>query len=455
MISLESRRELDEYAWKQLLEYIEQGKVIPIVGQDLLVWPKADGTISSLDSILAQRIARNPLFRLDGGTALPDYAALNFVASRFLRREPQRRQFLYAAVDRAVSAQDFPSDIPPVLLKLASIEPFHLFVTTTITSLVQRAVEEVRSAQGNAKVYTYVPEQPSDLPPEWSSLPEPIIYHLLGKVSPVPEFAITEEDVLEFVHSLQSETRRPENLFTALNQQHLLILGCSFPDWLGRFFIRLGKGDRLWKQTEKFHFVADDRTPADRLLRDFLEHFSPETWVFDCASTVAFVDELLGRWQARGDRPGESPAQRGSIFISYASEDRAVAEALAEALRAAGFSPWFDREELKGGDLWEKKIQQAVKESFLFVPLISRSTLTARDRFFRVEWELAEQRVKMMPRNARFIVPILLDDTSLQNPAFPATIQGAQGIPLPAGGMSLELLQNFERLFKEFQKSRQ
>jgi hypothetical protein len=320
MISLESRKELDEYAWSQLLEYIEQGKVIPIVGQDLLVWPEADGSSNSLDAILAQRIAQNPLFRLDGVTALPDYAALNFVASRFLHREPQRRQFLYAAVEKAVSAQDFPSVIPPALLKLASIEPFHLFVTTTITSLLQRAVEEVRPARGNAKAYTYVPEQPSDLPAEWGSLPEPIIYHLLGKVSPVPEFAITEEDVLEFIHSLQSETRRPENLFTALNQQHLLILGCSFPDWLGRFFMRLGKGDRLWKQTEKFHFIADDRTPADSLLRDFLDHFSPETWVFDCTSAVAFVDELLRRWHERSTPLVEAPAERGSIFISYASE---------------------------------------------------------------------------------------------------------------------------------------
>src|SRR6185369_7127212 len=142
MISPEGQREFEEYAWNQLLEYIEQGKVIPIVGQDLLIWPEADG-IHSLDSILAQRIAQNPLFRLEEGTGntLPEHAALNFVASRFLRRKPQQRQFLYAAVEKAVSAEDFPSIIPPALLKLASIEPFHLFVTATITSLLRRAVE--------------------------------------------------------------------------------------------------------------------------------------------------------------------------------------------------------------------------------------------------------------------------------------------------------------------------
>jgi hypothetical protein len=61
----------------------------------------------------------------------------------------------------------------------------------------------------------------------------------------------------------------------------------------------------------------------------------------------------------------------------------------------------------------------------------------------------------MRPQNAPFIVPVLLDDTSLQNPALPEMIQRAQGIPLAAGGMSPEFLRNFERLFKEFQKSRQ
>jgi hypothetical protein len=43
----------------------------------------------------------------------------------------------------------------------------------------------------------------------------------LGSLHQIPDFAITDEDILEFVHSLQSETRHPPNLYRELEEHSL------------------------------------------------------------------------------------------------------------------------------------------------------------------------------------------------------------------------------------------
>jgi len=43
-------------------------------------------------------------------------------------------------------------------------------------------------------------------------------------------------------------------------------------------------------------------------------------------------------------------ANPGAVFLSYASQDSAVARRIADALRAAGIEVWFDQSELRGGE---------------------------------------------------------------------------------------------------------
>src|SRR6185437_5436918 len=62
-----------------------------------------------------------------------------------------------------------------------------------------------------------------------------------------------------------------------------------------------------------------------------------------------------------------------AVFLSYASEDAEPAERIADALRAAGIEVWFDRNALRGGDEWDRKIRREIKDCALFVPIISAS----------------------------------------------------------------------------------
>ena len=64
------------------------------------------------------------------------------------------------------------------------------------------------------------------------------VFHLMGRLSGTPHtFAVTREDTLEFMESLQS--RPPGFLFDKLRDADLLFLGSPLSGWLSRL---LGQG---------------------------------------------------------------------------------------------------------------------------------------------------------------------------------------------------------------------
>jgi tetratricopeptide (TPR) repeat protein len=100
-----------------------------------------------------------------------------------------------------------------------------------------------------------------------------------------------------------------------------------------------------------------------------------------------------------------------AVFLSYASQDAAAVARLAEALRAAGVEVWFDRNELVGGDAWDAKIRQQIRECALFVPVISASTQARAEGYFRREWKLAVERTHDMADHVTFLLPVVIDGT--------------------------------------------
>jgi hypothetical protein len=100
-----------------------------------------------------------------------------------------------------------------------------------------------------------------------------------------------------------------------------------------------------------------------------------------------------------------------AVFLSYASQDFEVAQRVARALRSAGIEVWFDQAELRGGDVWDQRIRREIRDCALFVPVISANTASRHEGYFRLEWDLADQRAHMMARNHVFIVPVCLDAT--------------------------------------------
>ena len=63
-----------------------------------------------------------------------------------------------------------------------------------------------------------------------------------------------------------------------------------------------------------------------------------------------------------------------AVFLSYASQDADAARRICEALRGAGIEVWLDQSELRGGDVWDQRIRQQIRDCALFVPIISAHT---------------------------------------------------------------------------------
>src|ERR1700758_5355078 len=102
----------------------------------------------------------------------------------------------------------------------------------------------------------------------------------------------------------------------------------------------------------------------------------------------------------------------GAVFLSYASEDAAAAERIAAALRKAGVEVWFDREELRGGDAWDRRIRELIHECRLFIAVVSGHTEARDEGYFRREWKLAVDRTHDMDERKAFVVPVVIDATS-------------------------------------------
>ena len=79
------------------------------------------------------------------------------------------------------------------------------------------------------------------------------------------------------------------------------------------------------------------------------------------------------------------------IFISYATEDREIAEQIYLALTEAGDQVFFDRTSLPPGDAYHTRIRSAVEQSDLFIFLITPNSVT-RGRYTLTELQYARKK---------------------------------------------------------------
>lgn len=449
--------DLDEF-WEELLACIEERRVIPIVGPDLLLVDDSAAR-KTLNRLLAEKLAER--LHLDTA-ALPAGAGLNDVVCQHLKTRG-RREEVYPKI-RAIM-KELPLKPPEALLQLASIRAFDVFVSLSFDSLLVDAINQVRFA-GAARTehIPYSPNKCQDLPAERDKLQAPVVYALLGKLSVAPDYVITEEDTLEFLCALQSEAKRPHLLFDELQNNNLLFIGCPFPDWLARFFIRIAKSRQLSAQRGESEILVDEKLAADRNLVLFLESFSYGTKIATM-NPAAFVDELHRRWTERhpvqpaDEATGQERSatqlaemESGAIFVSYAKEDAAAVQSLQNALQQLGVEVWFDRDRLEAGDQYDQKIKKNIKGCSLFLPVISRNTERRLEGYFRREWRLAEERSMGIAENVPFILPVVVDDTAEYSDAVPESFRRAQWTRLPQGKPTPEFGSRIVQLVREYRK---
>ena len=135
-----------------------------------------------------------------------------------------------------------------------------------------------------------------------------------------------------------------------------------------------------------------------------------------------------------------------AVFLSYASQDAEAAQKICDALRAAGIEVFLDQSELRGGDVWDQKIRREIHDCALFIPVISANTASRHEGYFRLEWDLADQRTHMIARSRVFVVPVCLDATTQVAADVPESFQRAQWTRLPGGVTPAAFVERVRRL---------
>ena len=444
----------DEDAWDDLLNYIEERRVIPIIGPDLLR-VQTDHGLRPLYEWLAEKLAAR--LSVDP-SVLPQPLTLNDVVCAYLGQRG-RREEAYTRLRSIMREVDF--EPPLALRQLAQITDFDLYITTTFDPLLEKAVNLERyGGQPTADVIAYAPNRVADLPTERDQLQRAVVYHLLGRLSASPTYVVSDEDMLEFICALQSEHLTPEKLFHELEHNHLLLIGSDFSNWLARLFLRMAKRKRLSDPRDVGEVLADDHTMKDGRLVAFLQQVSVRTRVYGGAE--AFVADLHARWTRRqggtlaSSAAGAAPQRflppsrempEHAIFISYAREDLPAVQRLKAAMDAAGLTTWFDLDRLEGGDDYDRKIRANIARCSFFVPVISATTQRRHEAYFRREWSYAVDRSLSIAEGGVFILPVCIDDTPEASALVPDKFRALHITRMPDGEPTPEFLRRLKDLF--------
>lgn len=438
---------LDDDAWDDLLSFIEERRVIPIVGPELLQVATDRGPRLLYDWLAEKLAAR---LNVDVA-ALPQPYSLNDVVCWFLAARGRREE---AYVRLRGIIKDAALEPPQALRRLAAITDFDLFVSTTFDPLLETAVNLERfGGAASTDVLSYAPNRVADLPTERDRLQRPVVYHLFGRLSASPTYVISDEDLLEFICALQNEHLAPEKLFHELEHSHLLFIGSNFTNWLARLFLRMAKRQRLSDPRDVGEVMADDHTGQDERLMAFLQQVSVRTRIFQGAER--FVDELYRRWRARNRSDGSATIMReavrfapparempdNAVFISYAREDLPAVQQIKAGLEAAGITTWFDMDRLEVGDDYDRKIRTNIGRCSYFIPVVSATTQRRLEGYFRREWSYAMDRSRNMADGAVFILPVSIDDTTAAAALVPDKFKALHFTQLPGGRVSPEFAQ--------------
>ncbi len=445
---------LDEDAWDDLLSFIEERRVIPIVGPEMLQVTTPAGP-KLLYEWLAERLASK--LNVDS-SLLPRRYTLNDVVCLFLAGRGRREE---AYVRLRSILRDANLEPSATLRRLAAITDFDLFVSMTFDPLLENAINLERfGGAPSTEVISYAPNRVADLPGERERWSRPVLYHLFGRLSASPSYVISDEDLLEFICALQSEHLAPEKLFHELEHNHLLFIGSNFSNWLARLFLRMAKRQRLSDPRDVGEVLADDSTGHDERLMAFLQQVSVRSRVFTGAER--FVDELHTRWSARHrdttstatnvqrfPPPAREMPDR-AVFISYAREDLTAVQQIKAGLEAVGVTTWFDMDRLEGGDDYDRKIRRNIERCSYFIPVVSAATERRHEAYFRREWSYALDRARNMADGAVFLLPVTIDATNPNEALVPDKFKTVHFTHLPGGTVSRDFAQRLGDFTRPF-----
>jgi hypothetical protein len=384
--------------WEELLDDIADGNLIPVIGNEIYKF-NINNELVTADEYLASK-----LFEENGLTADPTLSLAE--AIDYLEKEKNYHvrdliRMLREIVD-GISANF------PLLNRFLEINQLRFYFNTTVyNNILENTIKKVRNqspASINFSIRSKFPDCESI-----EELTAPLVFNVFGSFKSADP-ALSEEEMLEFTACFKERMNdNAKTILDALKNKSLLFLGCTHPDWLIRFFLRVLSNERMhdWLNRRSQIIVVNDLSNHRQKQYDFLKNYNTITYE---GNTKEFVEELSEKWKQQHP----SVVKSKTVFLSYTQKDINAAERFKQALaNLNNVTCWYDKEKLFSGDNFETKITESIRDADLFIPLISENSLGQQDKYVYDEWFQAYTFSKV--RRDRYMMPIAIDDVDLNN----------------------------------------
>ena len=288
----------------------------------------------------------------------------------------------------------FDEEIEPSLMQLLQTRCFRIVLSTAIDPYMEIAMEKVWGKGGFDVVQIENAQQTfKQVTFDEFGVTRPTLCYVFGKVNTEKslsenKFVLSENDAMEKISSW-FENQKNNSFLEFVRNYTLLSVGCQFDDWMFRFFWFLLRG--------RVSTEADGQVAVEIKNDDNLKQYLEQEKVKVFANARLFMQDSVGYIKNATDI-SMLPRQENGVFISYAHEDKYLAMPLFERLHDAGINVWIDEEKLEGGAEYEQRIQNAINNCKVFMPILSsqvRSDLVSQDmssRWYMKEWGWAQQR---------------------------------------------------------------
>ena len=129
----------------------------------------------------------------------------------------------------------------------------------------------------------------------------------------------------------------------------------------------------------------------------------------DTLQTYLGIEPEEGK--SNSDNSFEYEKKRPRVFICHVSEDKDIALNLHKQLKAAGLNPWIDKDNLRGGDQWDDRIQKVIKKEIdYFLVLQTKNLKNKLIGYVNKEIYIALEHQKTFRPNYCFIIPLQTDE---------------------------------------------
>jgi len=396
--------EMRDADWTSLVYAVERGQCTLMLGPDAVT--------GSLD-----------------GQVLPVHVALaQFVKDRLGPSQADLDPYKPSSVAQAAVALEDPFTLqgwvkefydvfvedPGVLDDLAAL-PFELVINTSPGLSVQRRFEQVKPRTVSDYYDCRARARPSLPDP---AVDAPLVYQLYGSLEEPSSMVLSDNDRLDFIVSVVSdEPPLPPKLKSALRDPNrsFLFVGFDLAQWQFRVLLHvLTKDSPRRYKSFAFELVS---ASLDTEVRDFYRIGHKIHFV--TGDIRQFGRDLRSRVTVAAPEDADVPGSDGDglrpdaplVFLCHASEDKAVAEQIAEQLERNGIQSWLDKDDLHAGDEWSEKITRAIQREVDYVAVLQSASMLRKDiAYVNREINLALDRQQEFRSNRRFILPVVLDD---------------------------------------------